>query len=373
MKKEVKKLKKKEIKIKSDVLVRSSLSVLFTSIFIVLFFVCGGLLYFYNVVIVDKFQGYDFQVHFIDVGQGDSILIKFPNEQTMLIDAGEEDEGETVTAYVNNFLKNEGLSYLDYLVLTHPDADHIGGAIEVLESIQVATVFRPKVYTPEEAADMSSENIMISTTQTYDRVISLVTEKGCNIIYNKQGIELNLGGCQVEFLSPASDYYSSTNSISAVIMMTYQTKKFLFTGDADATIENTLITQYGDYLKADVLKVAHHGSSSSSTEEFLQLVRPEYAVLCVAQNRDLPSVEVLNRLHDINSQILTTSSNGGIAMTVENDSIVYATAPVPTIDIALLISIYVLLLIFTWGIRKKEKPKRPKNVIRDNKENNSDI
>lgn len=373
MKKEIKKLKKKEIKIKSDILVRSSLTVLFTAIFLVIFFACGGLLYFYNVVIVDKFQGYDFQVHFIDVGQGDSILVKFPNDQTMLIDAGDASEGANVASYVNNFLKSEGLTNLDYMVLTHPDADHIGGAIEVLEKVDVATVYRPKVYTLEEAADMPSENIMISETQTYANVISLIAEKRCNVIYSEQGIELNLGGCHVEFLSPISSYYSSTNNISAVIMMTYQTKKFLFTGDADDALEEELILQYGDYLKADVLKVAHHGSSSSSTEEFLKFVKPEYAIFCVAQNRDLPSVEVLNRFHDIGSQILTTSSNGSIAVTIENDGIIYAITPIPNMDIALLISIYVILLIFSWGIRPKEQPKRRKDIIRDNSENNSNI
>ncbi len=373
MKKEIKKLKKKEIKIESNVIVRISLSVFFTTVFIILFIVCGGVLYFYDVVIVDKFQNYDFQVHFIDVGQGDSILIKFPNNQTMLIDAGDEEEGEVVTSYVKNFLNKEGLEKLDYLVLTHPDADHIGGAINVLENIEIDTIYRPKVYTSEEAENFLNDNIMISTTQTYDRVISLAAEKGCNEIFSSKGIELNLGDCIVEFLSPESDYYTSTNNISAVIMLTYQTKKFLFTGDVDATIENTLISQYGNYLKADVLKVSHHGSNSSSTEEFLKVVCPQYAVLCVAPNRDLPSVEVLNRLHDIDSQILTTSTDGSIAMTIENDSIIYATTPNPTFDIALLISIYVLLLILTWGIKQKEMPKRPKDVIRDNKENIYDI
>ena len=341
----------KKIKVNNDILIRTSLSIFFTSIFIVLFFAFGGLLYFYNVVVVDKFSGYDFQVHFIDVGQGDSILIKFPNNETMLIDTGDREEGEKVSSYVNNFLRKEKLESLDYLVLTHPDADHVGGAIDVLNTVKVDTVFRPKVYTNLEAEQISTEEIMISTTQTYDNVINLIIEKGCNVYYNEKGINMNLGGCEIEFLSPELNYYSSTNSISAVIMMTYQTKKFLLTGDADIQIENTLIEEYGEYLNADVLKVAHHGSNSSSSSELLEIVSPQISILSVSKNTSLPSVDVINRLNDINSKVLTTSSNGSIALTIENNDIIIATEPSPKIDIAILNTIYVIFLIFAWGIK----------------------
>ena len=376
-KKDRKKSKKKqEEKMEiTDVLLRTSISVLFTSIFIILFVVCGGLFYFYSEVIVEQYIGYDFQVHFIDVGQGDSILIKFPNNETMLIDAGEEEEGKSVTNYTKRFLKEEGLEKLIYVVMTHPDADHIGGLLSVLNEIEVDTVYRPKVYTQEEYNNLNTtENLMISTTNTYNQVLSLIKEKGCQEIFSERGLNLNLGGCDLEFLSPELNYYTSTNNISAVIMLTYQTKKFLFTGDADSQIEQTLLSQYGEELQADVLKVAHHGSNSSSSIEFLEVVSPEYSVLSVAQNKDLPSVTVLNRLNSIDSEILTTSSNGSMAFTIENDEVIVATIENPSMDIALLISIYVLLLIFTWGIKvNKKENKRKIDIIKYNTINNYDI
>ena len=349
---------------------RCSLTVLILSVFFVLFFTCGGMLYFYDVVIVDAFKGVDFQIHAISVGQGDSTLIKFPNNQTMLIDAGERDQGEHVTNYIKAFLRQEGLDCLDFLVLTHPDSDHIGGAINVLENINVKNVFRPKVYTEEEASNLDGENISISTTATYHELVDLISEKQCDVIFTDNTINMNLGGVRVEFLSPSEDYYSDTNEYSAVIMFTYQTKKFLFMGDANSEIEHTLIENYGDYLNADVLKVAHHGSNTSSSAEFLNVVKPKYALLYVAGNKDLPSVDVLNRLHEIGSDLLQTSLLGDYAMTIANDDILISQAPTPTIDIALLISISTLLVIATWGINnpfsQKYNPRRvPPKILED--------
>lgn len=312
----------------------------------------------------------DFQIHAISVGQGDSTLIRFPNNQTMLIDAGERDQGEHVTNYVKAFLRQEGLDCLDFLVLTHPDSDHIGGAINVLENINVKNVFRPKVYTEEEASNLDGENISISTTATYHELVDLISEKQCDVIFTDNTINMNLGGVRVEFLSPSEDYYSDTNEYSAVIMFTYQTKKFLFMGDANSEIEHTLIENYGDYLNADVLKVAHHGSNTSSSAEFLNVVKPKYALLYVAGNKDLPSVDVLNRLHEIGSDLLQTSLLGDYAMTIANDDILISQAPTPTIDIALLISISTLLVIATWGINnpfsQKYNPRRvPPKILED--------
>ncbi len=346
---------------------RFSLTILFTTIFLILFFCCGGLLYFYSTPIVDKFKGVDFQIHALNVGQGDSTLIKFPNNQIMLIDAGERDMGSHVTNYVKSFLESENLTKLDYLVLTHPDSDHIGGAIELLNSIEVDTVFRPKVYTEEEAENMSGD-VGISSTKTYDEVISLIKEKECDEYFSDNTFSMNLGGCRVEFLSPQESYYDKSNEYSAVIMITYQTKKFLFMGDADETIEQTLIENYGDYLKADVLKVAHHGSETSSSQEFLEIVNPTYALLYVDSNQDLPSIEILNRLHSLDCEILRTSTLGDFALTTLNNEIIYSKVASPSIDIALLISIYTLAVALTWGIRERHpyriKPRRvPEKVL----------
>lgn len=338
----------------SDAIFRTSFSVLLTAIFIILFFLCGGNLYFTGTRAVSEFQAYQFEVHAIDVGQGDCTLIKFPNNQTMLIDAGNIDEGKKVTAYIKSFFKIHNLDRLDYLVLTHSDADHIGGAIDVLSNIEVDTVYRPNVYTQEEADDLIDNDVFVTNTLTYQTIIALIKEKDCQVIFTEQGEQLNLGGAEVEFLSPHSQTnYTDSNSYSAVIMITCLNKKFLFMGDAGIDIENTLIAEYGSYLDADVLKVGHHGSDTSSSEEFLKLVSPSYSLLYISSNKDFPSQAVLSNLRELGSQVYSTYSEGDFAMTVSNDEIIVAHLLQPSFDIALLISIYVLLLLLTWGIKNR--------------------
>ena len=351
---------------RSDIIFRASLTLLLTTIFVILFFAFGGNLYFTSVRAVSEFKGYPFQIHAIDVGQGDCTLIRFPNNETMLIDAGKSSEGERVVAYLKNFFKNEGLNKINYLVLTHSDSDHIGGAIDVLQNIEVDTVYRPNIYTQEEADELAyGSQVYVVDTVTYNTIIDLIEQKECNVVVTKSGESMNLGGARVEFLSPNEEYYSDSNSFSAVIMITYQTKKFLFMGDAGVDIENVLIEEYGSYLDADVLKVGHHGSATSSSNAFLDIVSPSYSLMYISSNKDFPDTSVVNKLRELGSEIYSTYSKGDFAMTVYNDSIIFADAPEPTFDIALLISIYVILVLLTWGIKNPvptlTKPRKVKN------------
>lgn len=350
---------------RSDIYFRASLTLLLTTIFVILFFIFGGNLYFISVRAVSEFKGYPLQVHGIDVGQGDCTLIKFPNNETMLIDAGRSSEGERVVAYLKNFFKNEGLNKINYLVLTHSDSDHIGGAIDVLQNIEVDTVYRPNIYTQEEADELTDgSQVYVVDTQTYNTIIDLIGQKECNVVVTKAGESMNLGGARVEFLSPNEEYYSDSNSFSAVIMITYQTKKFLFMGDAGVDIENALIEEYGSYLDADVLKVGHHGSATSSSDAFLDIVSPSYSLMYISSNKDFPDTSVVNKLRELGSEIYSTYLEGDFAMTVYDNSIIFADAPEPTFDIALLISIYVIIVLLTWGIKNPGftiiKPRRVK-------------
>ena len=351
---------------RSDIIFRASLTLLLTTIFVILFFAFGGNLYFTSVCVVSVFIGYPLQVHAINVGQGDCTLIKFPNNETMLIDAGRSGEGERVVAYLKNFFKNEGLNKINYLVLTHSDSDHIGGAIDVLQNIEVDTVYRPNIYTQEEADELTDgSQVYVVDTQTYNTIIDLIGQKECNVVVTKSGESMNLGGARVEFLSPNEEYYSDSNSFSAVIMITYQTKKFLFMGDAGVDIENALIEEYGSYLDADVLKVGHHGSATSSSDAFLDIVSPSYSLIYISSNKDFPDTSVVNKLRELGSEIYSTYSKGDFAMTVYDNSIIFADAPEPTFDIALLISIYAILVLLTWGIKNPAptltKPRKVKN------------
>lgn len=351
---------------RSDIYFRASLTLLLTTIFVILFLTFGGNLYFTSVRAVSEFKGYPFQIHAIDVGQGDCTLIRFPNNETMLIDAGKSSEGERVVAYLKNFFKNEGLNKINYLVLTHSDSDHIGGAIDVLQNIEVDTVYRPNIYTQEEADELTDgSQVYVVDTQTYNTIIDLIGQKECNVVVTKAGESMNLGGARVEFLSPNEEYYSDSNSFSAVIMITYQTKKFLFMGDAGVDIENVLIEEYGSYLDADVLKVGHHGSATSSSDAFLEIVSPSYSLMYISSNKDFPDTSVVNKLRELGSEIYSTYLEGDFAMTVYDNSIIFADAPEPSFDIALLISIYVILVLLTWGIKNPvptlTKPRKVKN------------
>lgn len=337
---------------KGDFWIRISLSILFVSIFFIVFFWCNGQTYFTKVNYVEAYRKFPFQIHVIDVGQGDSFLIKFPNNKVMLIDCGTMDEGENVVRYVKAFFSNEGLNKIDYLLLTHQDSDHIGGAIKVLSQINVENVIRPKVVSEGESEIYP--NYQVSQSTTYLQVINLAYQNNCDMIFSERGLEFEFGGAKVEFLSPSKNYYSTSNDYSAVVMVTFQTKKFLFMGDASSQIEKLLISEYGDYLKADVLKVGHHGSSTSSSMEFLQIVQPDYAIISAREQSDFPSTTVSNNLNLLNIDILSTSNLKNFAVTIYNDQIIYSKAVFPSSELALLISIIIFALILTWGIKIKE-------------------
>ena len=136
-------------------------------------------------------------------------------------------------------------------------------------------------------------------------------------------------------------------------------------GDAGVDIESVLIEEYGSYLDADVLKVGHHGSATSSSDAFLEIVSPSYSLMYISSNKDFPDTSVVNKLRELGSEIYSTYLEGDFAMTVYDNSIIFADAPEPSFDIALLISIYVILVLLTWGIKNSvptlTKPRKVKN------------
>lgn len=348
---------------KNDFWIRFSLSILFLAIFIILFFTLGGSYFLKKTKTVDNFVGNDFQLHVIDVGQADCLFLIFPDNTTMLIDTGTEKTSEEVVNYIKTTLSKEKINGIDYLLLTHQDADHIGGAVEILNNFSVSFVMRPKIYSNIEVdLGLNLHNYKISDSLTFNEVISTAINNNCKFIFNEKDLCFMFGECSVEFLSPSQDTYTDSNNYSAVVMITYQNKKFLFMGDAEGRIEEELIKNYGEYLKADVLKIAHHGSETSSSKEFIQVVNPSYSIICAKANADLPSVETLNNLHDVDSKILSTAIDGSFALSVENNIIVYSFINKPSFDIAILISITVLILILLWGIKFDIKMYNKKNI-----------
>ena len=234
----------------------------------------------------------DMLVHFIDVGQGDSIFVELPNEQTMLIDAGEWQTAPQVINYIYGL----GYSSLDYVIATHPHSDHIGGMPEVLNTFQV-------------------NNFYISpashTTKTYENMLEKSTKANNVGIVGTGDVIINDHGLSVEVVAPNKNAgFDNLNNASVVIKLTYIDKTFLFTGDAEKEEEDLIRSN----IKADVLKVGHHGSDTSTSENFLKKVEPQYAVISVGQGNDYghPTDKVLNRIKNKNIAIYRTDLSGTI-------------------------------------------------------------
>ncbi|MCD7871742.1 MAG: MBL fold metallo-hydrolase [Clostridiales bacterium] len=202
-------------------------------------------------------------VHFLDVGQGDSEFVELPNGDTMLIDAGETDKGITVVSDI----KEMGYSEINYLVATHPHSDHIGGFTEVLAEFDVDNIYLPDA---------------VSSSDIYSEFLKSAEAEDCNVLKAESGVEIiNENNLTAEFLAPVSSEYDELNNYSAVLKITYENNSFIFMGDAEALSEKEITAD----VSADVIKVGHHGSNTSSCENFVNRVSAEYAVIeCGAGN-----------------------------------------------------------------------------------------
>ena len=241
---------------KGEFYIKLSLTLFFIAVYLILFICFDGITFFERENYTTAFKNDPFQVHVIDVENGDSILIRLPDGRTMLIDTGEERYYERVASYIrqfNHYEKNKGI---DYLVLTHEDSDHIGSGKKIIENFGVKRIFRPKLYSLFEKDNLLNENdYRVSTSLTYDNIIKSAYKNKCELNFSQNGIIINASDCTIEFLSPFDDLFNDSNNDSAVLMISYQNKKFLFAGDAEKEAEEKLVEKYGSKLKADVLKV----------------------------------------------------------------------------------------------------------------------
>ena len=240
-------------------------------------------------------------VHFIDVGQGDSELLQF-NGKNVLIDAGEQDMGPRVESY----LRSHGVSSLDLLVATHPHEDHIGGLITILNDIPIKQVL---------------DSGQTHTTQTFENYLNLIDQK--NILFNiaERGQTIDLDpAIKIEVLSPSATLFDNLNENSIVLKVTYNKVSFLLAGDAGFEAEDSMAAGYD--LKSTVLKVGHHGSSSSTGTSFLSEVRPEVAVIEVGAGNDYghPTSKTLSALQNTGSKIYRTDLDGNIVITTDGQT-----------------------------------------------------
>lgn len=242
------------------------------------------------------------EVHFLDVGQGDSTLIK-SGEHAMLIDAGENEKGEDVKEY----LKSQHVEKLDYIIGTHPDSDHIGGMDVAIDTFDSEKIFMP---------DLEKD------TKTYQEVIDSAKEKSEEIVEPEVGETYELGDAEFTIVSPIGDDYSNSNNYSIGILLEHGENKFLFVGDAEEESEEEMLEHHVD-VDADVYKVSHHGSSTGTSEEFLKEISPEYAVISCGEGNSYghPHAEVLNELRAEGVEVFRTDEQGTIVATSDGKKI----------------------------------------------------
>ena len=248
------------------------------------------------------------EVHFIDVGQGDATLIKCDGH-SMLIDAGNNDKG----TLVQNYLQHQGVETLDYVIGTHPDADHIGGVDVVLYKFDCKTIIMPDV---------------ANNTRTYDDVVQTMKNKGYKTTYPVVGETYTIGGATFTIIAPNKEYGNDMNSWSVGVLLQNGNHRFLFTGDAEEGAERDIL-QNGIDISADVYKVAHHGSNTATSQAFLDAVHPTYAVISAGEGNSYghPHAEVLNRLRAAGVSVFRTDEQGTIVAASDGTTLTWNMSP----------------------------------------------
>ena len=251
----------------------------------------------------------DLVVHFLDVGQADSTFIQLPNGQTILIDGGNSSDASSISRY----LRSLNITTIDYLVVTHPHADHIGGLPAIIDEFEIVSVYMPNV----------SHN-----TQTFERLLNSIQNKGLLIDAAKDGVSiLSEPELEINIVAPVRDNYRDLNDHSAVIKLTYKNASFIFMGDAETLSEGHITAD----VSADVLKVGHHGSRTSTSAAFLSRVDPTYAVISVGSGNTYghPTDEVLSRLDNAGVDVFRTDLQGTIVFISDGESITVDSIPTP--------------------------------------------
>jgi len=265
-------------------------------------------------IFCSKVKEKNLNVYFINVGQGDASLIMLPNDKYILIDTGdggnpfkEKDAGRDV---IVPLLKRLGIKYLDYLILTHTHSDHIGGCIEVLNEISVGEIIingKPATgsYYKKLLRKIKDNNIPLKKVQTGDKII----------YQNSKDLE-------ILFLHPDNvDNYDNLNNTSVVTYIKYKKISFLFMADAEADVEDIILNNYPD-LKCTIIKVGHHGSDTSSSNRFVNQIKPEVAIIsCALKNKfGHPAKSTLEKYQNIGSKIYKTYENGTILVATNGKS-----------------------------------------------------
>ena len=253
-----------------------------------------------NQIINEKLEG-EMVIHYIDVGQGDATFVELPNNETLLIDAGEVSKEKLVIDYISRL----GYKKINYVIGTHPHVDHIGGLAGVINHFDIDHVYMPKVST---------------NTKTFEDL--LLTIKNKNLKIEKAFANVYVTSYEnfsMYFVAPNSEEYIDLNNYSAVLKIDYKDKSFLFMADAEKISEDEIKSD----IKSDVIKIAHHGSAYSSSPGFVTRVKASYVIISVGENNqyNLPSKLILTRWEKSGAKIYRTDKNGNIIVKTDGQNI----------------------------------------------------
>ena len=244
----------------------------------------------------------EMKVHFIDVGQGDAILVQV-NDKNLLIDSGPKSEKKKLVDYLDSLYIPE----FDYVIATHPHEDHIGNMSYIINNYKIINFYSPKAQ---------------NNTSAFESMAESLARKNIKImILKSNNTSINLGeNTLVEVLSPNLNSYDNLNNYSPVIKISYGNNSFLFTGDAEESIEKELASKSFN-LKSDLLKIGHHGSSTSTSEIFLEKVNPKITVISVGKDNSYghPTKETLEKIK--NTRVFRTDLDGSIVITSDGESL----------------------------------------------------
>lgn len=242
-------------------------------------------------------------VHFIDVGQGDSEFIELPDGKTILIDASTRSAGEDVISYIEDL----GYSTIDVVIATHPHEDHIGGLPDVIDAFDIGQMY------------MSNG---VTTTKIFETLLDEISQSNIPTEVPTAGATLMSGtGYSLTCVGPMGSEYDNLNNYSLVTRLDVGDSSFLFTGDCEAVCEQEMIDAGMD-LDVDILKVGHHGSSTSSSEAFLYAASPDVAIISCGEGNDYghPHSETLEKLDSLGCTILRTDLNGDITISTDGQN-----------------------------------------------------
>lgn len=250
-------------------------------------------------------------VHMIDVGQADCFLL-IQDDETALVDCGTRSTGKDAVAYLNEL----GITELDYVIGTHPHDDHMGGMYDVITNFEVGTVIIP---------DSSNGEI---TANWYIKLMSELKTGNYVVDYPERGDVFSLGDATMQVLSAETDVGGNTNNYSIVLKVSFGQMDMIMTGDAETEIEEKIL-ENGDNIDAEILKLGHHGSDTSSSEAFLDAVSPEYGLIsCKVGNKyEHPIKSTMDKLQERNVEIYRTDECGSVIVILTTDNVTFNCEP----------------------------------------------